>query len=306
MPAPVARFSLPALIAGGIAIGFAPIFVRLSQVGPSATAFWRIILALPALLVWAAATTGKPPETPGTGRRDWRPLALAGVCFAGDLALWHWSIKFTSVANSTLEANLASVFVILFGWLAFGQRVSGRFGLAMLVALGGTALLVGRNARFSPTTVRGDLLGVATAVFYAGYLLSVRAARTRGWATGTIMAASGVVTAVTLLPVALLSGEKMWPDNLRGWVTLAGLAVVSHLGGQSLIAYALAGLPASFASVGLLVQPATAALAAWVLLGETLTGGQLVGGFLLLVGISLARRGKPLIVRGPRRPTAHH
>ena len=60
------------------------------------------------------------------------------MCFAGDLALWHWSIRFTSVANSTLEANLASVFVVAFGWLAFGQRVSGRFGLGMLIALGGT------------------------------------------------------------------------------------------------------------------------------------------------------------------------
>ncbi len=291
MTPPAARFHLPALMAGGIAIGFAPIFVRLSEVGPSATAFWRLTLALPALLLWSGAAAG---STAGGGavnaRRDGWPLALAGGCFAGDLVLWHWSIRFTSVANSTLEANLASVFVVAFGWLAFGQRVSGRFGLAMLVALGGTALLVGRNAQFSPTTLRGDLLGVATAVFYAGYLLSVRAARTRGWATGTIMAASGVITAATLLPVAWLSGETMLPATPRGWWTLAGLAVVSHLGGQSLIAYALAGLPTSFASVGLLVQPATAALAAWALLGETLTIGQLAGGVLLLAGILLARR----------------
>ena len=287
---PVTRPHLPALIAGGVAIGFAPIFVRLSEVGPSATAFWRLTLALPFLLVWAAHTPAREQTAAPRGRADWRPLAFAGVCFAADLALWHWSIRFTSVANSTLEANLASVFVVLFGWLAFGQRVSGRFGLAMLVALGGTAVLVGRNAQFSPTTLRGDLLGVATAVFYAGYLLSVRAARTRGWSTATIMAASGVVTAAALWPIAWLSGERMLPVTPRGWGTLAGLAAVSHLGGQSLIAYALAGLPAAFASVGLLVQPATAAVAAWLLLGETLTGGQLAGGVLLLAGILLARR----------------
>ena len=292
---PVTRPHLPALIAGGVAIGFAPIFVRQSEVGPSATAFWRLLLALPFLLAWAGAARGGGGWREGRDAgRDWRPLALAGVCFAADLALWHWSIRFTSVANSTLEANLASVFVVLFGWLAFGQRVSGRFGLAMLVALGGTAVLVGRNARFSPITLRGDLLGVATAVFYAGYLLSVRAARTRGWSTATIMAASGVVTATALWPIAWLSGERMLPVTPRGWGTLAGLAAVSHLGGQSLIAYALAGLPASFASVGLLVQPATAALAAWLLLGETLTAGQLAGGVLLLLaGILLARREMP-------------
>ena len=34
-----------------------------------------------------------------------------GVAFAGDLAFWHWSIRYTSVANSTLLANLATLFV---------------------------------------------------------------------------------------------------------------------------------------------------------------------------------------------------
>lgn len=306
-PLPAARWYLPALIAGAIAIGFAPIFVRLSEVGPSATAFWRLALALPVLLVWAGGErrmraggdrrTQKaedaaiiPSAVPLARDRPTSPLLLAGLFFAGDLALWHWSIHFTSVANSTLEANLASVFVVLIGWLVWRQRVSARFGWAMLVALAGTALLVGRNARFSPTTLRGDALGVVTAVFYAGYLLSVKAARGRGWATAPIMAVSGVVTAAALLPVALLSRETLLPATGRGWVTLVGLAFVSHLGGQSLIAYALAGLPAAFASVGLLVQPATAAAVAWALLGETLSVGQLTGGALVLAGIVLARR----------------
>lgn len=284
--------SLVALLAGAVAIGFAPIFVRLSEVGPSATAFWRVFLALPALGVWAFLTPGRqPPEAGATEAGKWRGLVLVGLFFAGDLAVWHWSIHFTSVANATLEANLASVFVVLFGWLAFGQRVSRRFLLAMGVALGGTALLVGKNVHLSPETLRGDALGVLTAGFYAGYLLSVRAARTRGgWSTAPIMAASGVVTAAVLLPVAALSGERLLPETAHGWWVLLGLAMISHVGGQSLIAYALAKLPASFASVGLLVQPPTAALAAWALLGESLAPGQLAGGVLLLAGILLARR----------------
>ena len=51
-----------------------------------------------------------------TGAKWW-PVWLAGLAFAGDLAAWHLSILFTSVANATLEANLASVIVVLFGWL---------------------------------------------------------------------------------------------------------------------------------------------------------------------------------------------
>ena len=50
----------------------------------------------------------------GASRRP--PLAtvlIVGLCFAGDLAFWHWSIRLTTVANATLLANLASVFVTL-------------------------------------------------------------------------------------------------------------------------------------------------------------------------------------------------
>ncbi len=283
------RGSVAALVGGAIAIGFAPIFVRLSEVGPSATAFWRVLLALPVMTAWAAMTPRDSAASP-SAVSGWRTLGFAGFCFAADLAFWHWSIKLTSVANATLEANLAAIFVTLFGWLLLGQKVTRQFLTAMVVALVGTALLVGKNVRLSPETLRGDGLGVLTAIFYSGYLLSVKAARDRGYSTAAIMAASGLITVMVLLPVAILSGETLWPATLHGWALLAGLAMISHLGGQSLIAYALAGLPASFASVGLLVQPATAAVAAWMILGEALAPGQMLGGTLLLLGIWLARR----------------
>ena len=47
------RLALIALLVGGAAIGGSPIFVRLSEVGPMATAFWRVALALVPLFAWA-------------------------------------------------------------------------------------------------------------------------------------------------------------------------------------------------------------------------------------------------------------
>lgn len=70
-----------------------------------------------------------------------------------------------------------------------------------------------------------------------------------------------------------------------------GLALVSHVGGQGLIAYALAYLPAAFSSLTLLLQPAVAALLAWLLLGESLGAPQAAGGAIVLLGILVARRG---------------
>jgi len=132
---------------------------------------------------------------------------------------------------------------------------------------------------------------VVTAMFYAWYLLSVKGLRDRGAATLQLMAVTTTLTAMILLPVALASGEALLPATATGWLKLLGLAWISHAAGQGLIAYALAHLPAGFSSVGLLFQPLMAALFAWVLLGESLSVLQAVGGLVVLAGIALARRG---------------
>jgi len=218
-------------------------------------------------------------------------MLAAGVAFAGDLAFWHWSIQFTSVANSTLLANLASIFVTLAAWVLWQQRPSAMFVAGLAAALAGVGLLVRASLGFSPSALLGDGLGVVTAMFYAWYLLSVKGLRDRGAATLQLMAVTTTLTAMILLPVALASGEALLPATATGWLKLLGLAWISHAAGQGLIAYALAHLPAGFSSVGLLFQPLMAALFAWVLLGESLSVLQAVGGLVVLAGIALARRG---------------
>jgi drug/metabolite transporter (DMT)-like permease len=128
-------------------------------------------------------------------------------------------------------------------------------------------------------------------MFYAGYLLAVKALRDRGEATLHLMAVTTTITALLLLPVALAAGEQMIPHSAAGWWLLIGLALVSHAAGQGLIAFALAHLPAAFSSVSLLFQPVMAALFAWLLLAEPLVPLQIAGGVIVLVGIYLARRG---------------
>src|ERR687895_2454582 len=280
--------ALAELLLGATCIALSPIFVRVSEAGPTATAFWRVALAVPVLWILYFL------KTKSTGRRysgKWPLLLAAGVAFAGDLGFWHSSIKFTSVANSTLLANLASIFVTLAAWIFLRQRPSGVFLAGLAAALAGVALLVHTSVEFSATGLIGDALGVVTAMFYAGYILAVKALRDRGETTLHLMAVTSTITAIFLLPVALASGEQMLPASAFGWWMLIGLALVSHAAGQGLIAYALASLPAAFSSVSLLFQPVMAALFAWLLLSEALVPLQMLGGVIVLVGIYLARRG---------------
>lgn len=280
--------ALAALLGGAICIALSPIFVRLSEAGPTATAFWRVALAVPAL--WLLILFRKRASGGNFSGKKLLLLA-AGLAFAGDLAFWHSSIQLTSVANSTLLANLASIFVTLTAWVFLGQKPSGLFLAGLAAALAGVAMLVRTSLDFSGTGLVGDALGLVTAIFYAGYILTVKALRDRGETALRLMAVTSTLTALILFPVALASGEAMLPQSAYGWLVLLGLALISHAAGQGLIAYALAHLPATFSSVGLLLQPVIAAYFAWILLAEPLVPLQIAGGLIVLSGIYLARRG---------------
>jgi drug/metabolite transporter (DMT)-like permease len=262
--------------------------VRVSEAGPIATAFWRVALAVPVLwLLYFVKPRSKARRYSG----KWPLMLAAGFAFAGDLAFWHISIQLTSIANSTLLANLAAIFVTLAAWIFLRQRPSGVFLAGLGAALAGATLLGHTSLEFSSAGLAGDALGVLTALFYAGYLLAVKALRDRGETTLHLMAVTSTITALFLFPVALASGEPMLPASAFGWWMLIGLALVSHAAGQGLIAYALAHLPAAFSSVNLLFQPVMAALFAWLLLAEGLVPLQILGGLAVLAGIYLARRG---------------
>lgn len=296
VPRPADSLALAALFAGALAIGSSGIFVRLSETGPTATAFWRGALALPFLAAWAwmerrartgsAAVAGSAPPASAAPWRD-RRFIWAGLLFAGDLALWHWALLLTSIAAATLEANLAPVFVTLIAWIAWRERPRPAFLAALALALAGVVLIVSPKLGAGRGALLGDVLGVGTAVFYAGYIVVVaRLRNTCG--TGVVMLNSTVVFTVALLPLALT--QKFVPDTAEGWALLAGLALIAQSLGQGLIAYALAHLPATFGAVGLYIQPLAAACYAWLLLGERLTAAQLLGAVVVFLAIGLARR----------------
>lgn len=284
------RVAVIALLLGATAIGFAPIFVRLSELPPTSTAFHRMFLSLPVLWLWMALEPrrGLAANRPVT-RSDILKLAMAGLFFAADMGVWHWSLRFTSVANSTFLANLAPVLVTLAAWFFFREKPRASFLAGLTLAIGGALMLMGDSLSLSTRFVLGDALGLLTAVFYASYILAVGRLRER-FSTATIMAWSGLAAALGLLPVALASGEALLPQTWTGLSILLGAALFSHAGGQSLIAYGLAHLPASFGAVVLLLQPVVATVLAWALLGESLSLLQGIGGLIVLMGIAWARR----------------
>jgi drug/metabolite transporter (DMT)-like permease len=283
---PSQRLALSAVLAGGVAIGFSPIFVRLSELGPIATGFYRLFLALPLLWLWMRVEQRGAPKTAPV---EWLPNALPGILFAGDILFWHWSITYTTVANATLLANFAPVVVTLGAWLYLRETITATFLLGMALAMGGAVLLVSASVSLGGRYVFGDMLGLITACFFGSYMIAVARLRGRIEAS-TLMFYSSAVTSALLLAATLIAGESVLPHSLNGWAALFALAWISQAMGQGLIAYALGHLPASFSALVILIEPLTAAVLGWAWLGEALTVMQALGGVIVLAGIVVARR----------------
>ncbi|MBO6504896.1 MAG: DMT family transporter [Kordiimonadaceae bacterium] len=283
------RLGISAILLGGVAIGSAAIFMRLSPVAPSAAAFWRMALSVPVFALFVAFSPTVRLQLKTLTVHDLKLIAWVGFWFAVDLFFWHWAVQETTVANATLLANLASVFTVVAGYFLFKERFSKLFVAGLTMALLGAATLVGQNAAISPDYLFGDFLGLMTSFALTGYVICAAKAR-KSVPTNTLMVGSAIVTSVLLLPIALAAEGNFMPPTAEGWFPLLGLALVTHVMGQGLIIYGLAHISAALGAIGLLIQPVVAAILAWAIFGEALGPLHLVGGGLILVGIWLSQR----------------
>ncbi|PZO00330.1 MAG: EamA/RhaT family transporter [Alphaproteobacteria bacterium] len=270
------------LLAAACVLGLAPILVRLTETGPAAAGFWRFLFAMPLLLLLTARPGGE-----GIGKPS-KWMMLAGLFFALDLSFWHYGIVMTSVANATVLCNLTPVVVTLFGWIVFRDRPRPLFILALVLAMGGAfAMAAAASGSQGTNPLLGDLFSLSVSLWYSGYFLAVKAARSSAGAMRVTLWATGV--GVPLLgAVSLLLGESMIPASPSGWAACVGLGIM-HVVGQGGVAWSLGKLPAAITAVTILIQPIVAGLLSWWIFGETLTPIQALGGALVLVAIVLAQ-----------------
>jgi len=271
------------LLIGNVALAIGPWFVRMADVGPVASGFWRLALAIPFLFV-IVRLSGQRFGRIGVGL--WMATILAGAFFALDLACWHEGILRAKLANATLLGNVSTFLFPAYGFVV-ARILPGRWQtLAIALAATGTVLLLGRSYQLSPDRLAGDLFCLAAGLSYTGYMIAVdRARATLGtWPT---LAIATVVAAVVLLPAALLIEGPIWPHH---WGPLIALAIGSQVVGQGLLVYAIGTLPPLIVGLALLVQPLVAAAIGWGIYGERLTAPDMTGALLIAIALVLVRR----------------
>lgn len=276
------RFAFPAMLVGSASLAFGPWMVRLADVGPMASAFWRLFIAAPLLLL-LCLVAGQSFGRPGRSPMVW--IGLGGLFFALDLMAWHAGIMRTTLGNAVLFGNMTSFIFAAYGFILARQLPGRPVVVALLLAAAGTMLLLGRSYQASPVFLAGDVLALLAALFYTVYLIAM--SRARG-ALGALpaLALSSVVGAAVLLAAALLFEGRLFPDL---WWPLIVLALSSQIFGQGLVVFALPHLTPVVAGMCLLVQPVIAATIGWTVFDERMAPLDLIGAALVLFALVLVR-----------------
>ncbi len=278
-----------ALISGIICLSFSAMFGKWANAPGPVIAFYRIGIAtlvlLPVFLYQARKKGVRFPKAILLF-----PI-LGGLFTALDHGTWNSSLRYTSAANATLLGNTAPLWVALFAWLVFRQKLRGLFWVGLAFALGGAVIVLGSDFILHPAIGVGDLLALAAGVFYAGYFIVTERGRQKLDTLSYIWLVDAIA-ALTLLGIIFGMRLPLTGYPARSYMAFLGAALISQVGGYLSIGYALGHLPASIVSPTLIGQPVVTALLAIPLLGEALRTEQWVGGLVVLAGIYLVHRSR--------------
>ena len=188
-------------------------------------------------------------------------------------------------ANAVLFGNSGSIILMVWGFVMLRRLPAGREWPAIVAAISGAAILLGRSLELSTANLIGDLFCLLAGILYAGYLLILHDAR-KQLGSWSLLALAGLASTPVLLSVALLRGEAVWPTD---WTPLLVLAFSSQIVGQGLLVYAMRLFPPLVIGIGLLTQPAVAALVGWWVFDELLVPLDVLGIVLVASALVLAR-----------------
>ena len=282
------------LIIGILAVSAAAIFIRLAMesaanytIGFSLflSAFRLVISALILLPAWS-----KIKQVNVSSQTYYLAIA-AGICLGFHFATWISSLAFTSVAASTTLVTTNPVWVALFARWWFKEKLSSKTAIAIAIALFGSVLIavadsssVGNN----PNSLLGAILALIGAILASSYIIFSRQAQQQGLSLTSYIAIAYSTAALILLPLPVLFGASYggYPEEVYIYGFL--MAIFSQIIGHTSFNWALRWLSPTIVTLCILVEPVGSSILAWIILQEIPSMGVIVGGFILLLGVTMA------------------
>lgn len=281
------------IILGSSLVSFTSVFVELSNVGPTVSAFYRVFLG-------GIMLTGI-----SLARRDqlwfnFKSLRIPFLCalfFSLDLFFWHRCIEYVGPGLATILGNMQVFFVALFAVWLLKERLRWQLIVAIPVAVIGLYLIVHTGWGQQGGEIKsGVLYGIITAITYAWYILTLRRSRSgENELQFSIFANMGWISLLSalMLGISVIAEPDVGfaiPD-LQTWGALVALALVGQVFGWVLISKGLPDVDASLAGLAILLQPALAFMWDILFFGRPTTPLEYLGAVIVLGAIYLGAMG---------------
>lgn len=287
------RKALPylALAAAVLALSITPFFIRWANAPGPVTVFFRVVAALVVLAPFFVRSIRREPLK--VDRLTLLAPALGGLCMALDLISWSTGVQYTYVSTATLLGNTSPLWVALIAWLVFKEKLKSSFWIGMGLAFAGAVAVVGPDVFIRPDArmAIGDALGIASGLFYAGYLLAGQVGR-RTSAAIRYLWLMNAASAVVMFVYIALRGWSFVDYSGKTWLIFLGAGLLAGVLGYYSVIYALGHLPASIVSPTLLIQPVLVSILGIPLVGEIFQPLQWAGAAAVLAGVYVIHRSR--------------
>ena len=281
---------------GILAVSAASVIIKLIQnehVPSLVISAYRLTIA--SLVLAPLALTRHRDEIKKLTRRDLLLIAVAGIFLALHFATWIESIRFTTIASSTVLVSTSPIFVGIFSWILLREKLSRMLIIGLAITVVGGAFIGFADSQGMPSTasapdpLKGNVLAIAGAFAVAVYLLIGRSIRSKLSLIPYIFVCYGAA-AITLLVAVLVTGQNFFGYTTTAYVGLILLAIFPQLIGHSSFNWALRYLSATYVSITVLGEPIGSTILAFILFKQQPPELTLVGGVLILIGIVVASR----------------
>jgi drug/metabolite transporter (DMT)-like permease len=272
------------LAIGVISVSTSAILVKVSSAPSGILAFYRLFFTV--LLMSPVFFLKYVKELKLITVRDWMFSILAGVFLAFHFILWFESLHYTSVASSTVLVTLQPLFAFIGAYLFFQEKLTPKALLSAVLAVAGSFIISWGDFRISGSALWGDILALIACALITGYLLFGQTIRKRlSLMTYTYLVY--VISSIVLLLYVMIQSESLGPYPKEDWIYFLLLAIIPTLLGHSLFNWSLKWLSTSTISMAILFEPIGASLLAYWLLGEKVLMTQVLGGMVIMTGVTL-------------------
>lgn len=255
-------------------------FVRNVSVSSGELALYRAILAT--LFIGAILLITRQRIPLRSLGRDLPLLLLSGMAMGINWILLFEAYKYTTVSAATLSYYFAPVLVTLICPILFRERMTAKQIICFIMSTLGVVLIIDvGNLGSGGTHLIGILFGLGAACFYATVVLLNKFIKGVAGIPRTFL--QFIAAILILVPyVALTGGVRLGGLNSVGWVCLLTVGLI-HTGITYCMYFSsLKELPGQKAAILSYIDPLVAILVSVVVLRETITPLQILGGVLIL------------------------